>query len=293
MPPHPITKELMELTRYKHDGSYSTQANRRPMLHMIGDQLYETLGYKQLHAAELRGRHINKLLALWRSQEIADATMRNRLAMLRWILRKVGNPGAMAKENAAYGLAPRETRARVSKAKDLPTEILSRIPDTYVRFSLELQEKFGLRREEAIKLRVWQADQGSTLALQASWTKGGRARAVPIRTAAQREVLDRLKTFVTTKDAALIPPDLQYVQQLRRYEYWTRRVGLHKLHGLRHAYIQARYLDLTGFPCPVCGGPTHAAMTPAQQAIDADVLPFLSAELGHERVEVTALYLGY
>jgi hypothetical protein len=292
MPPHPITKELMELTRYKYDGSYRTQAERRAMLHMIGKQLYETLGYKQLHAAELRGRHINKLLALWRSQEIADATMRNRLAMLRWILRKVGNPGAMAKENAAYGLAPRETSTRVSKAKDLPTEILSRIPDTYVRFSLELQEKFGLRREEAIKLRVWQADQEGTLALQASWTKGGRARTVPICTSGQRALLERLKAFVPTRDASLIPPDLQYVQQLRRYEYWCKRVGLSRMHGLRHAYIQARYLELTGFPCAVGGGPTHTEMTPAQRALDADVLPFLSAELGHERVEVTALYLG-
>jgi len=57
--------------------------------------------------------------------------------------------------------------------------------------SLELQQAFGLRREEAMKIRPCIADQGDHLFLQGSWTKGGRKRIVPIRTEQQQEVLDR------------------------------------------------------------------------------------------------------
>ena len=67
--------------------------------------------------------------------------------------------------------------------------------DPYVRMSLELQRAFGLRREEAIKIRPDLADKGETLWLKPSWTKGGRAREVPIRTDAQRAVLERARAL--------------------------------------------------------------------------------------------------
>ena len=57
--------------------------------------------------------------------------------------------------------------------------------------SLELQQAFGLRREEAIKMSPTIADQGDRLVLKASWTKGGKAREIPIRTPEQRAALWR------------------------------------------------------------------------------------------------------
>jgi integrase len=59
--------------------------------------------------------------------------------------------------------------------------------------SLRLQAAFGLRREEAIKIQPRWADRGDHLQLKASWTKGGRERTVPIRTAAQRALLEQAK----------------------------------------------------------------------------------------------------
>jgi integrase len=69
-----------------------------------------------------------------------------------------------------------------SKAKDLEEAQLARVKDENVRMSLRLQQAFGLRREEAIKLQPRWADRGDYLQLKASWTKGGRERTVPIRT---------------------------------------------------------------------------------------------------------------
>ena len=73
----------------------------------------------------------------------------------------------------------------------MTTEALDKIRDAHVRMSLELQRAFGLRREEAIKFSPSYADRGDHLELKASWTKGGKARVIPIRTAEQREVVNR------------------------------------------------------------------------------------------------------
>jgi integrase len=156
--------------------------------------------------------------------------------------------------------------------------------------SLALQQAFGLRREEAIKFMPGYANQGDHLILKASWTKGGKARTVPIRTAEQRQLLDR--THKLAGRGSLIPGSRSYVQQLRIYEGQTLRAGLSQLHGLRHAYAQQRYVELTGWKAPAAGGPLSKTLTPEQRDQDREVRLIISKELGHEREQITAVYLG-
>jgi site-specific recombinase XerC len=286
-----LVYELKRLAEAHREGSYATQADRKAMLTLIGEQLWQS-GWKAMHAPDLKGRHINRLLTLWRAQGLATSTVKNRMSVLRWWATHVGRSDALAKSNATYGIPERQTMARASKARALPADMLARIGDRYVRMSLELQRAFGLRREESIKLRPHQADHGDTLVLQGSWCKGGRERVIPLRTAAQRDVLDRAKALVKLQTAALIPADKRYVEQLRRYEHWTARVGLSKMHGLRHAYAQDRFLELTSFACPAAGGPTRELLTPAQREADYDARVIISDELGHSREAITAAYLG-
>ena len=153
-----------------------------------------------------------------------------------------------------------------------------------------MQAAFGLRREESIKFSPSYAMQGDHIKLKASWTKGGRARTVPIRNDEQRQLLQEIKAFV--KGGSLIPAELNYVQQLNRYQRQLRNVGLSKLHGLRHAYAQQRYLELTGWKAPVAGGPTWKQLNPEQLAPDYEARAIISSELGHARVEIAAVYLG-
>ncbi len=90
----------------------------------------------------------------------------------------------------------------------------------------------------------------------------------------------------------MIPAQLNYVQQLHRYERQLRNAGMSKLHGLRHAYGQQRYFELTGWQAPVAGGPTSKELTPAQVAPDYDARVIVSHELGPARVEIAVVYLG-
>ena len=153
-----------------------------------------------------------------------------------------------------------------------------------------MQAAFGLRREESIKIQPAWADRGDRLVLKESWTKGGRAREIPIRNAEQRLVLDEAKRVAGK--GSLIPVDASYVQQLRRFEYRCDQAGIHRVHGHRHQYAQDRYHELTGWLSPAAGGPRSRELTAEQKAIDREARLTISCELGHEREQVTAVYCG-
>jgi len=177
-----------------------------------------------------------------------------------------------------------------AKARLLDEKQLEKVSDEYGRLSLRLQSAFGLRREEAIKFRPAYADRGDRLVLKPSWTKGGKARSIPIRTEEQREVLKRV--WALAGKGSLIPADKTYIQQLRVYTRQLTNAGLSKMHGLRHAYAQSRYLELTGWACPVAGGPARKAMTRSQRDQDSAARLTISRELGHEREAIVSIYIG-
>ena len=286
---HTLNYDLKNLCRANHDGSFTTQADRLGMLNLFADQLY-ALGYKQLHAHDLKGRHVNALLRQWQADGASPATRKNRMSVLRWWAKKIGKASIIPATNAALGIPKRAYVARRSKAQELPPATLAAIRDPGIRLSLELQRAFGLRREESLKIKPRQADQGRWLVLQSSWTKGGRPREIPIRTAAQRELLDRVKAFAG--QGSLIPTGRQYIQQRRKYDTEVQHAGLAKMHGLRHAYAQERYQELTGWPAPAAGGPGGRQLTPAQREQDRAARLTISAELGHVREAITTVYLG-
>ena len=64
------------------------------------------------------------------------------------------------------------------------------------------------------------------------------------------------------------------------------------MHGLRHAYAQQRYEELTGWRSPAAGGPTSKSLTHEQRDRDREVRLNISRELGHERRQIVSVYLG-
>jgi hypothetical protein len=91
---------------------------------------------------------------------------------------------------------------------------------------------------------------------------------------------------------SLIPANKKYVQQKRLFERLCKEAGLSKTHGLRYAYAQERYKELTGWDCPACGGKISKELTTAEKDQDLKARLQISFELGHNREEVTAVYLG-
>jgi hypothetical protein len=281
--------DLKTICRRNRDGSHMTQAQREQRLRMIARDLHR-LGYRNMRAGSLKPKHVQALIADWQARELSAGTIKNRMADLRWWAEKTGKQSVLANDNAHYGIEQRVFVTNQTKARELPTGALAHVDDLHVRISLRLQEAFGLRREESIKFQPAYADRGDHLHLKASWCKGGRARDVPIHTAQQRALLAQVHAFAGK--GSLIPPERTYIQQRRVYERHAARAGLSKLHGLRHAYAQTRYRELTGFDAPAAGGPTSRQLTDEQRTADHHARQTISRELGHEREQITAVYLG-
>ena len=218
-----------------------------------------------------------------------DCTIKNRLSHLRWWAEKIGKAGILPADNTQLGVAERRYVTNVSKARELGTG-LEQITDVHVHMSLQLQAAFGLRREEAIKFQPSYADRGDHIALKGSWTKGGRERTVPVITAEQRDVLQAAHRLAGT--GSLIPADKTFIQQRHVYDGQCKAAGLSHMHGLRHQYAQSRYETLTGWHAPAAGGPPAKTLSDTQRTQDTAARQIISRELGHERLQITAVYLG-
>ena len=114
---------------------------------------------------------------------------------------------------------------------------------------------------------------------------------MPIRTDEQRQALESAKAFIS-KNQSLIPEGKTYIKQRHLYDRETRGIELKNCHGLRHAYAQTRYKELTGLEAPINGGPSKKQMNFPQKNKDQLARKIISNELGHSRIAITKIYLG-
>ena len=99
---------------------------------------------------------------------------------------------------------------------------------------------------------------------------------------------------------SLIPRDRTYKQHLGRYQAQAKVMGVSKLHGLRHAYAQQRYRELTklfdkngqGLLCPMEGGKKYHELNALEKIMDIKARQILTRSLGHSRSSITRVYLG-
>ncbi len=281
--------ELKELCEDNLDGSFATQDGRERTLTAFAN-LMAALGLTKLTLRGLKPKHIESFVRHLQDKGLADGTIKTQMTHVRWMAEKIGKQNIVARSNEAYGIANRVYVTNESKARELTAIELDKVTDPYVAMSLQLQAAFSLRREESLKIRPEKADRGDKLVLQASWCKGGRERAVPIRNDVQRQLLNRAKSLA--KGGSLIPADKTYKEHLREFRTQCERANIHKVHGHRHRYAQERYRELTKWVCPACGGPRAKQLTAEQKRIDKQARLTISAELGHGREQITAVYLG-
>ena len=285
----PLEWDLMQLLKRNRDGSRATQYARKKIV-MAFAQTVHTGGARNKRIWNLKQKDFTRAIQVWRNDNLSDATLKNRVGALRWVAEKMGKPHLVPKDNAELGLNPRVNTATQSKARVLVEQTLSRITDGFVCHSLKLQAAFGLRREEAMKIQPAWADRGDKLVLKGSWTKGGRPREIPIRTHEQRAILNSAKAF--TGNGSLIPVTKSYREHVNTWEYQTKRAGLSKTHGLRHAYAQLRYKELTDRKPPVLGGPSSKELTGLLKEQDRAVRLQIALELGHSRADIVNIYVG-
>lgn len=282
------------LCKHNKDGSFGTAAERQKSLKNAMQRISDA-GYGIRDVNQLKGKHIRFLVEQWKSDpNITTGTIKNRMSHLRWLAERIGNPRIVERSNSSYDIDNRKyVDNHTNKAKTLSESRLERLTDDFVKYSLRLQQEFGLRREEAIKFQPKFADRGTEIVLKGSWCKGGRERTIPITAESQRELLDEVHAFCQKNNTkSLIPSHKNYAQQMRSYEYQTAKVGELKNHGLRHAYAQRRYETLSGLSSPKNGGKTSRKLSESEKQRNLESRLQVSSELGHNREEITAVYIG-
>jgi hypothetical protein len=210
-----LNHQLKQLCRRNRDGSYSTQATRERLLTRVANELHE-LGFRGLQARSLKPKHVEALTARWLEIGLSTGTIKNRMIAIRWWAEKIDKRNVVARDNSHYAIPDRSLVVDRSKALRVDEFALAQVKDQYVHMSLRLQAVFGLRREEAIKFSPSYADRGHELRLKASWTKGGKERVIPIRTAEQRQILNEARALAGR--GSMIPSHKNYKAQLRVYE---------------------------------------------------------------------------
>ena len=252
-------------------------------------------GYPLSHIRDIKPKHVEYLLKTWQQNGLGQGTIKNRLSQVRYLAEYIKKPTLLPKSNAEMNVAKRSYMAKESKAIHYIDP--SHFENTLIRYSVQLQQHFGLRREESIKFIVSYADQGNHIRLKDSWTKGGIARTIPITTEAQRTLLNEIKSIIG-RGHSLIPTDKTYGSQRKIYDAAVQTSGYKNLHGLRHAYAQRRYFEITqqlsgqGWHPPFNGGPSKKTLLPHQKPIDEEARLIISHELGHSRLQIAGVYLG-
>ena len=290
------TYSIHNLVKQMTIPSFNTRADMRVMLVRCIKDLHE-LGFKVGHIKGIKERHVHALIEHWKKQGKNPATIKNYMAKLRKMAIQLGNPEMIKPDNTAYQIEGRSYASTINKAI---TDIdFSKCQDMHIRLSLEGQALFGFRREESLKFTLSEAYKEKYLDIQPSWTKGGIGRIIKIRTEEQRQWLNRVSQLVRPGQS-LIPPEKSYKEQLGHYKTLTAKLGLSNLHGLRHAYAQRRYQELTswfdenkqGLIPPICGGKPFKELSLKEQDWDRRARHILVMELGHARLNITKIYCG-
>ena len=283
-----LKRTVYQLLKKDGRGSFATRQDRRTLMLGFVKDLVD-LGYKIDNIYQLKPKHVRAVVSHWQQKKLTAATLKNRLSALRKTVLLLGKP-VFIPDNKTLNIDAR--RYIVTKNRALHHPDFEKITHPHLRASLELQRLFGLRREESLKIKPHLADKINRLELQPSWCKGGRGRSIPILTEEQRQWLNKAKEVAGKSGRSLIPKGKNYVQHRHLYDKHAIRSGLKKLHGLRHAYAQRRYKELTGWDAPVNGGPALKILTPEQKEVDRHARTVLAEELGHGRRGIVANYCG-
>ncbi|HAT7823909.1 TPA: integrase [Legionella pneumophila] len=287
-----INECINELNVYSH----ASKADTRHILNRCIKDLHEQ-GFMVAHIKGLKSKHIYVLVQYWKKQGKTPATIKNYMSKLRKLSIWLNKPELIKPSNDHYQIDKRNYIPTYNKAI---TDInFSKCEEPMIRLSLEAQYLFGLRREESMKLVISEAWRGDRLILKPSWTKGGIGRAIDITNKEQKEWLEKAIKQIP-HGHSLIPKNKTYKQYLRQYQTETEKLGLKNCHGLRHAYAQKRYHDITSqlspdkqpFKCPIEGGKPSKYLSQSEKAIDREAREIISRNLGHSRVSITKSYLG-
>ena len=109
--------DIVRICRKSRQGSIATQKNRKTGLVAIAGTL-KHLGYSPKSARGIKPKMVDALIDYWQREEICDATIRNRMAWMRWLAEETGRANIIKRGNGEYGVARRQHPRRDKQGTD-------------------------------------------------------------------------------------------------------------------------------------------------------------------------------
>ena len=318
--PMQVLDVLLELFNTQHTTldktvSHKTRQERADFLRRFFRDLKAKANFATVpDPRNLGDRHIRAIVAVWREEKLAPATIQTYLSFLRGLALWLGKPGFI-RSPAHYGLSPEEYERHEYAQRDKSwtavgidiDAIVERVGafDRYIGASLRLIRAFGLRRKESVMLRPHRCEvpfeatglppeerQADRYLRIKEGAKGGRLRFAPLDSEQRIGALAFAQALVQGDDAHLGDPRHNLKRNLRRFDYVMAKFGITAdglgatAHGLRHEAMIDHYQEKAGVAPPVRGG---SGVPP-----DVDVTARLSAArlAGHNRTRASGAYLG-
>lgn len=298
-----IDKSISKTRISNRKPSAKTVADRWSLLRRL-PRILDSLGFGLRDIRNLDRRHIAALLQYWEGLGHKAGTLQGYVSILRMLCIAIGKTGMLDRPETYLRDASRYRRVLTcNESKEWSdlgqdaVEVIAAIGqrDSLVGLQMVLMDAFGLRVQEAWLLRPKRDWKGDTLYIERG-TKGGRPRTVPVVNEHQRRVLEAAVKVATENGGSMIPSSYP-LKRWRSYYYHvmamfgvTRKGRGITSHGLRHGYLQRRYVELTGMKPPV-----KADGLRDRYACD-DIAPArrgLAEEAGHSRPGVVVHYVGF
>lgn len=296
-----------------HGGSGKTQKNHfNEVERFIGT--LSKLGFGVQKWENLSMKHVAAVVGHWLKVDgLAPATVKEYLVAIRICCNHFGNLRIAMTNNDEFGIPNRVYVT--NEDRSLHENVFRDVVNTLRNGSLNeqrlagqlmLQRTLGLRFEESCKMNPARVVMSDGRVLVSEGTKGGRDRVLLHVSEAGRQALAYAQTLVSPRGSTMDPNMSE--AQWRKFAYSTlSKLGISRaasgasMHGNRHAYAQARYEKLTGFPPPCKFQSKELFRENAERVagkawskLDQDARLILKSELGHgpDRDSVVSQYLG-
>ncbi len=263
--------------------------------------------------SNITNKHVDLVVKSWQSRGLETSTIKENLAGVRATAAYFGNE-RISEKNSDFGI---QNRIYITNHdKSVPQEVYERVlgelrespemNDQRVAAQIELMREFGLRKEEAFKMNPERSLLHDGRLFITDGTKGGLDRVISDLSDSQRGALAHASELAG-RNGNTIPDNLKERAWEKIFYKTLAGHGLSKKdcgassHGLRHAYAQQRYEQLTGFKAPCKFATKDDFRNVAYQSagadwkkLDQDARLFLKSELGHgpDRDDVVSQYLG-
>lgn len=247
--------------------------------------------------SKISDKHILAYVDYRRGQGIAEKTIKNDIAAVRYYLRYMEDRKGQLIDNKGIGLKStpdgRKDRAWREIEYEKMLKLTRELKRKDVEIAIRLARHAGLRVHEITRLDGIKAEQ----AIKTGWLqvkgKGGKERQVPLSQEA-KETLREARCLLQDNKLKLLVPEgekthlvIKSIQGFIRrhrekiFERDNRTVNI-TIHGLRHLYARGEYYKREKVK----------AYEGKRYKFDRKALKEVSVLLGHGRKDVTRIYLG-